>query len=117
MADLSGTYVGWNPHLISALAAQKADYLFGGGLIVVAFGLQLASFLVSASWPSFASSNPAVVAWSAAAVTVVLFFLLQRLARCLASRFEAQITARLQEKDEELRLQREERSRARQRGA
>ena len=44
MARLSGTYWNSNPHMPLALAAQKADYLFGGGLIVVAFVLQLASF-------------------------------------------------------------------------
>jgi len=53
MARLSRTNWGRNPHMPPALAAQKADYLFGGGLIVVAFVLQLGSF--------FASSAPVLI--------------------------------------------------------
>lgn len=101
MADLSGTYWDWNPHMVPALAAQKADYLFGGGLIVVAFALQLAAFLVPpASQIPFA--NSAIVPWTAAAVTVGGFFVLRILAQAVAKRFEAQINARLQEKNEEI---------------
>jgi hypothetical protein len=49
MSKLSSTYFGWNPHMINAVAAQKADYLFGGCIIVCAFFLQLVSFLVPQS--------------------------------------------------------------------
>ena len=47
MGSLSGTYWNWNPHMPPALAQQKADYLFGGGLILSAFCLQLLSFLAT----------------------------------------------------------------------
>jgi hypothetical protein len=41
MADLAGTYFDWNRHMVQALAAQKV----GGGIIMLAFLLQLISFL------------------------------------------------------------------------
>ena len=92
MAKLSGTYWDWNPNIPPALAAQKADYLFGGGLIVVAFSTQLASFFFSnASWlsPSASSSAPGI----AAIATLLLFLSLRFASRKLASHFERQITA------------------------
>ncbi len=30
MAKISGTYYDWNPHMIKAMAAHKADYMLGG---------------------------------------------------------------------------------------
>ncbi len=92
MARLSGTYWDWNPHLPPALAAQKADYLFGGGLILVAFVLQLGSFFVSSAdllSPGAAQSAP----WIAGMSTVVAFVLLRIAARHLAKHYEVQITS------------------------
>lgn len=40
MGRLSGSYWDSNPHMPPMLAAQKAAYLFGGGLIVLAFAVQ-----------------------------------------------------------------------------
>ena len=91
MAKLSGTYWDWNPNIPPALAAQKADYLFGGGLIVVAFSTQLASFFFSnAPWlsPSASSSAPGI----AAIATLLLFLSLRFASRKLAGHFERQIT-------------------------
>lgn len=99
MARLSGTYWDWNPHLPLALAAQKADYLFGGGLILVAFVLQLVSFFVSAQ--GVLTVNQAVVApWVAGGITVVAFLLLRIAAGRLAKRYDVQITAWLKAESE-----------------
>ena len=99
MASLSGTYWDWNPHMPQALAAQKADYLFGGGLILVAFALQLGSFFGSSA--SFISEEQARLApWLAGAVTIVSFFLLRMIAGRLARHYEAQISAWLKQKTE-----------------
>jgi hypothetical protein len=112
MADLSGTYFDWNPHMVTALAAQKADYLFGGGIIVVAFSLQLLSFLVSPEnvVPQVLPSG--AVPWIVVVATVIIFLFLLRVANNVARRFEAQIYARLKEKSEILRRELEEQQRA-----
>jgi protein-S-isoprenylcysteine O-methyltransferase Ste14 len=97
MAALSGTYFDWNPHMPKALGAQKADYLFGGGLIWIAFFLQLVSFLVPNA--TVLSSNQAKVApWIAGMAAVVLFVLLKILSRMVSKRFEQQIWDRLKSK-------------------
>ena len=97
MARLSGTYWDWNPHLPPALAAQKADYLFGGGLILVAFVLQLGSFF--APTQSVLTGEQARVApWVAAGGTIAAFVLLRFAAGRLARHYEKQITAWLKQK-------------------
>jgi hypothetical protein len=97
MAKLSGTYFDWNPHMPSALAQQKADYLFGGGLILLAFALQLGSFFAPTS--SLLSPEQSVLApWVAAAGTVIAFFLLRAGSRRLAGHFERQVNAWLERK-------------------
>ena len=116
MADLSGTYWDANPYMIPALAAQRADYLFGGGIIVLAFALQLSSFLLPAT-AVIPFSRPAVVPWVAAALTVVIFFVLRYLSRILARRFEGQIKVRLKEKHEDAERKLEERKKAKQSAA
>lgn len=99
MARLAGTYWDWNPHLPAALAAQKADYLFGGSLIVVAFALQLASFFAS-SEPLLSPSQSQLAPWLAGAATVVAFVVLRFAAARLAKHYEAQITAWLRQRPE-----------------
>lgn len=100
MARLSGTYWDWNPHLPPALAAQKADYLFGGGLIVVAFVLQLVSFFVS-SQPILTEAQTRAAPWVAGVATVIAFLALRLAARHVAARYEAEITAWLKKKPEQ----------------
>lgn len=97
MARLAGTYWDWNPHLPPALAAQKADYLFGGGLIVVAFVLQLGSFFAS-SEPLLSPSQSRLAPWLAGAATVVVFAVFRFAAARLAKHYEAQITAWLKQR-------------------
>jgi hypothetical protein len=99
MAALSGTYWGWNPNMPPALAAQKADYFFGGGLIVLAFAFQLASFFVP-STPALSESQGLVAPWLAAVVTLLVFLLLRLAARFLARHFESQIVEWLKLKSE-----------------
>ena len=97
MAKLSGTYWDWNTNIPPALAAQKADYLFGGCLIVAAFATQLASFFFNNAIvlsPSVSSNAPLI----AAIATLVLFFVLRAASRRVASHFEQQITAWLKAK-------------------
>jgi len=91
MARLSGTYWDWNPHMPIALAAQKADYLFGGGLILVAFVLQLASFFAPTK-PVLTVAQAALAPWIAGAATVIGFFILRAASKRLAKHYEVQIT-------------------------
>ena len=109
MADLAGTYMDWNPHMIPALAAQKADYLFGGAIICLAFFLQLLSFTFPTTWIAVPSHYASAVPWVAMVVTIVSFFALWLLARQVAGRFEVQIKSRLNQRDEEAQVKREER--------
>lgn len=99
MANFSGTYWDWNPNMPPALAAQKADYLFGGGIIVIAFLVQLASFFVS-STTVLSESLGKIAPWLAAAATVLIFLLLRLAARRLAKHYELQIITRLKQKSE-----------------
>lgn len=100
MGRLSGTYWDWNPHLPPALAAQKADYLFGGGLIVIAFVLQLASFFASPQL-LLTEAQARVAPWVAGAATLVGFAALRFAARRVAARYEAEITSWLKRKAEQ----------------
>jgi hypothetical protein len=100
MGRLSGTYWDWNPHLPPALAAQKADYLFGGGLILIAFILQLVSFFAS-SQPVLTESQAHAAPWLAGIATVVAFAVLRVAARRLAKHYEAEITSWLKKKLEQ----------------
>jgi len=100
MARLSGTYIGWNPHMRHALAVQKADYLLGGGLIFVAFVLQLVSFFVSGA-PFISEERARFVPLLAALVTVVCFFILRVVAGRVAKHYEAQIFALLKQESEQ----------------
>ena len=100
MGRLSGSYWDWNPHLPPALAAQKADYLFGGGLILIAFALQLASYFAS-SRPVLTDAQTQSAPWVAGVATIVAFALLRLVARSAAKHYEAQITAWLKQRTEQ----------------
>ena len=100
MAALSGTYFDWNPNMPPALAAQKSDYLFGGGLIVLAFMFQLASFFVPTTL-ALSESQGLVAPWLAAFITLIVFALLRLAAHRLAKHFELQIFAWLKMKSDE----------------
>jgi hypothetical protein len=112
MADLSGTYFDWNPHMVPALAAQKADYIFGGGIIVLAFALQLIALLVSPGKTAPMMLSSGAAPWIAIAGTALVFFLLRLVAKRVSRYFEKQIWARLKEKDAVLKRELEERQRA-----
>lgn len=101
MADLTGTHFDFNPHMVAALASQKADYLFGGGLIVVAFVLSLLSYPFTQNNMPISQESAGRVPWIAVASTVVLFFILRYIAGLVARRFEVQIRQRLQKKMDE----------------
>ncbi len=112
MADLSGSYFDWNPHMVPALAAQKADYMFGGGIIVVAFALQLLALFVSPEHFVPVMVPSAAAPWIAITGTGLLFLLLRRVSKGVGRHFEAQILARLKEKEEMLKRELAERQRA-----
>lgn len=97
MGDIAGSYFDWNPHMARALAAQKAEYLFGGGIIVLSFALQLSAFLVPTD-SVVPFSHPRYVPWSAAGLTVVCFAANLVVSRLLAKRFERQITSALEQR-------------------
>ena len=99
MGRLSGSYWDWNPHMPPALAAQKADYLFGGCVIVAAFILQLVSFFVPTEAVALTVSQAAVVPWVAAVLAAVAFFLLRAASRRVAKHYEGQIEAWLKQKN------------------
>jgi len=98
MADLASSYFDWNLHMVQALAAQKADYLFGGGIIVLAFLLQLISFLFPPNLTAVAPNESRTAVWIAVIATVILFFTLRFGSQKLAARFERDINARLKER-------------------
>lgn len=98
MANLSGTYFDWNPHMPPALAAQKADYLLGGGLILIAFVLQLLSFFPHPDSIALTAEQGTGAPWVAVGSTIALFPMLRVLAKVLARRFELKINAWLQKK-------------------
>jgi hypothetical protein len=100
MARLSASYWDANPHMPQALAAQKADYIFGGGLIFVAFVLQFVSFFVPPERVALSASAAEVAPWLAAVFTGVGFFVLRIVSRHLASHYERQIHAWLTQQRE-----------------
>lgn len=95
MSKLSDTYWGWTPHMITAVAAQKADYPFGGCIIVCAFALQLVSFLVPQSSTALSLGQAKFVLWIALVVTILTFLSLRHVSKSIASRFAQQIRQRL----------------------
>jgi len=91
MGRLSGTHFGWNPHWPAALAAQKADYLFGGCLLLVSFILQLTSFL-SSNTPVLSVTQSQWAPWIAVILTVVVAGLLRWASRRVAQHYESKIS-------------------------
>lgn len=91
MAALAGTYFDFNPHAIPALAAQKADYIFGGIFIVLAFAAQMASFLAGSYEIPVGAGWKALIPLLAFGATAVLFVVLHRFSKRLARRFESEI--------------------------
>jgi hypothetical protein len=89
MAALAGTYWNFNPYAVPALAAQKADYIFGGFFIVLAFVAQLIAFLVPPSAMIAVSARCATLI--AIAATAVMLTALYGVSRLLAKWFERQI--------------------------
>ena len=98
MGRLSGSYWDSNPHMPAALAAQKADYLFGGGLIVMAFVLQFASFFVPQTAVALSASQALLAPWVALLLAIAAFLLLRMVARRLAKQYESEITAWLKKR-------------------
>ncbi len=88
MAALAGSYFDFNPHAVPTLAAQKADYIFGGAFIVLAFAAQMGSFLAGPSTIAVGAKSTTLIAIPA---TILVFVVLYRVSRLLASRFERQI--------------------------
>ena len=98
MGRLSGAYWDWNPHMPPFLAAQKADYVFGGGLILIAFILQLTAFFAPSHGSVFRPDTVQWVPWIAAVATVLAFLALRVVASRVATRFQVQIEAWLRER-------------------
>lgn len=96
MGMLSGTFWDANPHMPPALAAQKADYLFGGGLIVVTFAVQFASFMVPPTAIAVGEEHAQVVRWTMAALTLVAIPVLMFVSKSLGKRYERQVNEWLQ---------------------
>lgn len=72
---MGATIVGSNPHIMKSFASQKAEYICGGILLFVAFGLQLAGSV----WPSAQTTQffeSADRAWLAIFIVIVLLGLL-----------------------------------------
>jgi hypothetical protein len=101
MARLSYTYWDSNPHLPGVLAAQKADYVFGGGLIVVAFALQLASFFSTDSALVLAGNSASFAPWVALGATFAAFVALRTASMRLASYYQAGVEAVMHKQHEE----------------
>jgi hypothetical protein len=94
MAQLSGSCWDSNPHMLDALAQQKADYLFGSGCTMLAFFSQLVSYFASGE-VLLSVATTKVVLW-VAVIMAVLFFVLRFASKRLAIHFKAQVTALLE---------------------
>ena len=91
MANLSGSYYDWNPHMVTALAQQKAEYLFGGGLIVVAFMLQLLSYFATSDTVLTPGQTQAAP-WIAVVGTAIFFVGFHAASKAVAGKYEVRIT-------------------------
>lgn len=101
MADISGTYFDFNPHMIVGVAAQKADYIFGGGIMVLAFAAQVVSYLVPASTVVLTATGASLVPWLEVGVTVVAFIVLRFASKQVAHHYEEQLRAEIRRRTEE----------------
>lgn len=87
MASLSMTVTGANIQVLAALARQKADYVFGTGLLFTAFSLQLFALV----FPRIGIVTGLVAIYAAIVglgITAVAFGLLTLLAKPLAARYD-----------------------------
>lgn len=91
MAHLAGSYWDSNPHVVAALAAQKADYLFGGGTIMLAFVVQLGAVFAPTDSSGVSTGEARFALFLAVFLTAGSFALLHQVAARLAGRFERQI--------------------------
>ena len=87
--------------MVTAMASQKAEYLFGGGLIVLAFSTQLLSFLMPIEIEVFSSEQSRFIPWIAVLCTLFCFVLLKALSKTLTRFYENQIRSELNRRDEE----------------
>jgi len=107
MGKLSQSHYDANPYQPRALAMQKADYVFGGGLIVAAFALQFLSFLAP-SEPRIVSASAIPVTMGIAFIGTILAFLILRIgAGKLGKKYEQKIQAWLAAEEERYRKERE----------
>ncbi len=97
MAKLSGTYWTANPHMISMLAEQRADYIIGAFMIAAAFVLQFCSCLVPVSLAVMSQVSTAWLASSFLALSAVTFYVLSAFAKRLADDFRQQIRQELKD--------------------
>jgi hypothetical protein len=101
MADIASTYFDSNLYLVANTAAQKADYLFGGVFIVLAFAGQVIALLIPSDAGCLAIKSTRLAPYGAIGGTIVVFMLLRMLSQRLASRYERQIRAELTRRMEE----------------
>ena len=101
MADISGTYWDFNPHMIKNAAAQKADYLFGGGIIVLAFAGQVVSLLVPTTANILGAPCSRLVPLVAVGGTIALFIVLRFVSGRLSARYASQISAEIARREKE----------------
>lgn len=90
MAERCVSFWDWSEGLAHAYAAQKAEYLFGGGLISVSFFLQFSSFLVPCKI-FFPTEWAGYIIWGAIPVTGILFLIFRRCCSKIGNHFEQQI--------------------------
>lgn len=108
MARLSYTYWDANPHLPAVLAAQKADYVFGGGLIVLAFALQLFSFFSTDPAPLLSGASATLAPWVALPATILLFFMVRGASVTLARNYQSAVKEFMRKEEEENERKRKE---------
>lgn len=101
MARFSFSYWDGNPHMPGALASQRAEYIFGGGLIVAAFALQFASFFSTDTAPFITGIAASAAPWFALVITFVLFFIARAASARLAKRFQAEVEEVMRKEIEE----------------
>lgn len=101
MARLSYTYWESNPDMPAVLAAQKADYVFGGSFIVLAFAIQLASFFATDPKLLLTECSAASAPWVAIFGTIIAFLGFRLAAAQLAKLYQAEVEGVMQKQQEE----------------
>jgi uncharacterized membrane protein len=96
IAQISGTYWGYNRHLVDSLASQAADTWVGVCLLISALGLQLAALWRGPQIRDLGPANRRGVAFAIAAGILVLFvawFGSQALSERFAEEAQAELRA------------------------